>query len=124
MRPISDDTRIILSVHNSELTFDLPAKVEARPVFTVYNRNGGQHLVHCAHPELAYIVTKFIRQHKYEIGYGAPISHNGLMLQSSATKTMLADADLDIITTLVPSDDAIARNVIEAIYVLGYTIIN
>jgi len=122
MRPISEETRVILNVHSNERTFELPPKIEARRVITVYDVNSLDPVVHCSDIELAHATVKFLRQFKFEIRDGMPLFIDGAMYTSSKGHNSLAGAEFGVRTTLVESDELIARNVYEAIYILGYSL--
>lgn len=116
--------KMILAIHGHELSYDYQPKVEARPVYTVYETNSGTALVNCAQPELAYAVLKFINGNKWEIRDGAPIIFPGYILKPSKPNPALVGADLSIQAGYVAQDELIAKTMLEAVYVLGYDILS
>lgn len=124
MRPISNDMKMILAIHGHELSFEYSPKVEARPVYTCFDIHSGESIVHCAQPELAMAVIKFLKAYKWEIRDGAPIMLNNYNLKPLAPNPKVAGAEFSIRPGFWDKDENIAKTMLEAAYILGLDVVN
>lgn len=124
MRPITDDTRAVLAVHGSERVYEWGELVTGRLIYSCEDISTGKSIVYCATPELGQAVISYLIRHRFEIRDGAPIVDNGFIFVPERVSAGLKDATYGMKSFIVSEDSSIAKTILEALYIIGYSVRN